>query len=51
MGVCRDKGVIANERYIAAAVIGRNLQTLGGVLLAKEREKRKKDHPLQYLMG
>jgi hypothetical protein len=51
MGVCRDKGVIEYERYIAAAVMGRNLQTLGTVLLAKEREKRKKDHPPQFLMG
>jgi hypothetical protein len=24
---------------------------LGTVLLAKEREKRKKDHPPQFLMG
>lgn len=51
MGVCRDKGVIAYERYIAAAVMGRNLQTLGTVLLAKEREKRKKEHPPQFLLG
>jgi hypothetical protein len=51
MGVCRDKGVIAYERYIAAAVMGRNLQTLGTVLLAKEREKRKKEYPTQFLMG
>jgi len=32
-------------------VMGRNLQTLGTVLLAKEREKRKKDHPPQFLLG
>jgi hypothetical protein len=51
MDVCRDKGAIAYERYIAAAVMGRNLQTLGTVLLAKEREKRKGDNPLLALVG
>mgnify|MGYP001820870350 CR=1 FL=1 len=51
MWVCRDKGVISYERQIAAALTGRNLQPLGTILLAKERERRKKDHPMQYLMG
>jgi GTP-sensing pleiotropic transcriptional regulator CodY len=51
MDVCRDKGAIAYERYIAAAVMGRNLQTLGTVLLAKERDKLKDDNLLLSLVG
>jgi hypothetical protein len=50
MDVCRDKGAITYERYIAAAVMGRNLKTLGTVLLAKEREKRKDKDPLLSLV-
>ena len=50
MDVCRDKGVIAYARYIAAAAMGRNLQTLGTILLGKEREKRKNGDPLLSLV-
>lgn len=50
MNVCRDKGAIAYDRYIAAAVMGRNLQTLGTILLSKERRKRKVDDPLLSLV-
>lgn len=50
MDVCRDKGSTAYARYIAAAVMGRNLQTLGTILIAKEREKRKNDDPLLSLV-
>lgn len=51
MDICRDKGAIAYERYIAVAVMGRNLQTLGTALLAKEREKHKDANPLLFLVG
>lgn len=42
MKVCRDKGSTAYARYLAMAVLGRNLQTLGTILLKKEREKQRK---------
>ena len=41
--VCRDKGPANYERYIAMAALGRNLQTLGKILIDKERRKMKKD--------
>ena len=37
--VCRDKGEEGYERYVALAVLGRNLQTLGTILQKKERER------------
>ena len=51
MDVCRDKGAIAYERYIATAVMGRNLQTLGTVLLVKERERRRAENQRLSLVG
>jgi len=41
--LCRDKGPDNYERYIAMAALGRNLHTLGKILIDKERRKRKKD--------
>jgi hypothetical protein len=49
MTVCRDKGYDGYERYIAMAVLGRNLQTLGSILIVKERERRKKDLLLAFV--
>lgn len=43
MKVCRDKGPIGYDRYVATAILGRNLQNLGNLLLEKERNKRKRD--------
>jgi len=40
--VCRDKGDVGYQRYVALAVLGRNLQTLGTILLAKERMRQRK---------
>ena len=34
----RDASEVGFERYIALAVLGRNLHTLGKLLIAKERE-------------
>lgn len=42
MGVCRDKGVEGYERYVGLAVLGRNLHTMGKILIDKERERNKK---------
>jgi hypothetical protein len=37
--VCRDKGEEGYERYVALAVLGRNLQTLGTILQKKELKR------------
>lgn len=37
---CRDKGPDGFERYFALAVLGRNLHTLGRLLINQERERR-----------
>ena len=36
MDRCRDRSEIGCERYISLAILGRNLQTLGRLLIAKE---------------
>ena len=36
---CRDRSEIGFERYMQLAILGRNLHTLGRMLIAKEREK------------
>jgi hypothetical protein len=36
---CRDRFEIGFERYMALAVLGRNLHTLGRLLIAKQNEK------------
>lgn len=47
---CRDKGGVGYQRYVAMAVLGRNLQVLGGILLEKERKKNRKcKDPLDLL--
>lgn len=38
---CRDKSASGYDRYIAMAAIGRNLATLGRLLIEKERKKQK----------
>ena len=37
---CRDKGPDGYQRYFALAVLGRNLHTLGRLLINQERERR-----------
>ncbi len=49
MTVCRDKGFDGYDRYIAMAVLGRNLQTLGNILLVKERKRREKDLLMAFI--
>lgn len=54
MNVCRDKGGIGYRRYTAMAVLGRNLNTFGNILLEKERKKQqrnKEQDPLAVLVG
>ncbi|MBI3923452.1 MAG: hypothetical protein HY318_18680 [Armatimonadetes bacterium] len=39
---CRDKGETGFRRYVALAILGRNLQTLGPLLLEQERRQRRR---------
>jgi len=44
--VCRDKGPVGFRRYLAYGVLGRNLHTLGMILLEKERERQREERLL-----
>lgn len=46
--VCRDKDY---NRYIALGVLGRNLQTLGNILIEKERKRREKEQKQNLLFS
>ena len=48
--VCRDKGIDGYKRYLAMAVLGRNLHVLGNKLIEKERKKRNKQKGLLDLL-
>lgn len=40
---CRDRGEHGFQRYVAQAMVGRNLHTLGRLLLEQERRRRKRE--------
>jgi hypothetical protein len=40
LAVCRDKGETGYDRYVALGVLGRNLHTLGKILLKQSRDDR-----------
>jgi hypothetical protein len=40
---CRDRGEHGFQRYLAQAVLGRNLHTLGRLLLEREQRRRNRD--------
>lgn len=44
---CRDKGRSGYDRYVPMAIMGRNLYTLGKLLVAREREDGKANHPAE----
>jgi IS5 family transposase len=46
LDICRDHGIDGFKRYVALAVVGRNLHRLGAILLAQEaeRERRRRKH-------
>ncbi|MDX9787894.1 MAG: hypothetical protein RBT11_14005 [Desulfobacterales bacterium] len=48
---CRDKARTGYDRYVAMAAIGRNLLTLGRILIEKEHQRQKQDNPLQALIA
>jgi hypothetical protein len=50
LSLCRDKGDEGYRRYLALGVLGRNLQTLGTILLEKER-KRKREQMLMSCLA
>ena len=50
LSLCRDKGDDGYRRYLALGVLGRNLQTLGTILLEKER-KLKREQMLMSGLG
>jgi IS5 family transposase len=50
MTVCRDKGPLGYERYVAMAILGRNLHVLGNILLDKERKRRRKNRDLSAFL-
>ncbi len=46
LGKCRDKGRDGYKRYLAMAVLGRNLQTFGNILVERERQRRREENAL-----
>jgi hypothetical protein len=38
---CPDHGMVGFERYVALAVVGRNVQRLGALLRAQEAQRRR----------
>ena len=41
---CRDHGLEGFKRYVAIAVVARNIQKIGAILLKENREREKKDY-------
>jgi transposase, IS5 family len=42
LDLCRDHGIDGFKRYVALAVVGRNLHRLGAILLAQEAERERR---------
>ncbi len=42
LDVCPDHGIAGFKRYVALAVVARNIQKLGSELIKKERDKIKR---------
>ena len=42
LDICRDHGIDGFKRYVALAVVGRNLHRLGAILLAQEAESERR---------
>jgi hypothetical protein len=42
LDICRDHGIDGFKRYVALAVVGRNLHRLGAILLAQEAERERR---------
>ena len=48
---CRDKGPFGYHRYVATAALGRNLITLGRILISKKRNIQRKDSSMLPLVA
>lgn len=46
---CPDKGIDGFERYIGLAILGRNLQIIGSILIKRDQKKQRKDLEKQKL--
>jgi hypothetical protein len=42
LDICLDHGIDGFKRYVASAVIGRNLHRLGAILIAQEAEQERR---------
>ena len=42
LDICPDHGIDGFKRYVALAVVGRNLHHLGAILLAQEAERERR---------
>ena len=42
LDICRDHGIDGFKRYVALAVVGRNLHRLGAILLEQEAEQERR---------
>jgi IS5 family transposase len=40
---CRDHGITGFKRYVALAVVARNIQRLGAILQAEAQERERRD--------
>jgi len=40
---CVDHGIIGFKRYVALAVLGRNLQNLGNIIQEKKKKEKKQE--------
>jgi hypothetical protein len=45
LDICRDHGIDGFKRYVALAVVGRNLHRLGAILLEQEAERERRRRP------
>jgi hypothetical protein len=45
LDICRDHGIDGFKRYVALAVVGRNLHRLGAILLDQEAERERRRRP------
>jgi hypothetical protein len=42
LDLCRDHGIDGFKRYVALAVVGRNLHRLGAILLEQDAERERR---------
>ena len=45
LDICRDHGIIGFKRYVALAVVARNLQNLGNIIQQERKKKPQRSNP------